>query len=45
MHEHAAYRWISDGNPEVFSLQHDHKSQDTQISHMSTDNEDKENVL
>lgn len=36
---------ISDPNIEVFSLQHDHKSQDAQTTHMSIDNEDKENVL
>lgn len=36
---------ISDPNIEVFSLQHDHKSQGAQTTHMSIHNEDKENVF
>lgn len=45
MHTQTHSIQILDLNLEVFSLQHDHKTQDTQTTHMSIDNKDKENVL
>lgn len=41
MHSQTHSIQISDPNIEMFSLQHDHKNQDTQTTHMSIDNKDK----